>query len=358
DEDGVTRVVSEPVLRELTTRAYFWRRAWLFEDLGGARVSPGASPGSIVLDIRGGYPLTLLFSGDGKRLEEARAPRMLFRFAAPDRYRDLSDPARPLEVEIAWTGLPTALLPDATVGGGSARFAPSDGAAYAFEGGRVLLNVTIDGQPVRLRLDAAADGPLRVSPALAGRLRRTFAPDALGRQVAKGFSLTAGGVRFESLAGVRDDRLPGEQAEAGAPFFRDTVVEVDPKAGRMRFHDPETWAPPENLLRFLIDDDQNRPAAILSRGGETLRLRFPTEAEPELLLSPGAAERVGLGDSGIADGLRWGGVSLPPMRFARAADRFDADWGDHGALGWQFLLRQRSFIHMPRRWLYLDARLQ
>jgi hypothetical protein len=149
---------------------------------------------------------------------------MLFRFAAPDRYRDLSDPARPLEVEIAWTGLPTALLPDATVGGGSARFAPSDGAGYAFEGGRVLLNVTIDGQPVRLRLDAAADGPLRVSPALAGRLRRTFAPDALGRQVAKGFSLTAGGVRFESLAAVRDDRLPGEQAEAGAPFSRDTVV--------------------------------------------------------------------------------------------------------------------------------------
>ena len=33
DEDGVTRVVSEPVLAELITRSYFWRRAYLFEDL-------------------------------------------------------------------------------------------------------------------------------------------------------------------------------------------------------------------------------------------------------------------------------------------------------------------------------------
>jgi len=27
DEDGVTRVASEPILRELTARTYFWRRA-------------------------------------------------------------------------------------------------------------------------------------------------------------------------------------------------------------------------------------------------------------------------------------------------------------------------------------------
>ena len=43
DGDGVTRVASEPVLRELTTRSYFWRRAWLFEDREKAllRLGPG-----------------------------------------------------------------------------------------------------------------------------------------------------------------------------------------------------------------------------------------------------------------------------------------------------------------------------
>ena len=38
DQDGVTRVVSDPVLQELTTRSYFWRRAWLFEDREDARM--------------------------------------------------------------------------------------------------------------------------------------------------------------------------------------------------------------------------------------------------------------------------------------------------------------------------------
>jgi hypothetical protein len=357
DEDGVTRVVSEPILKELTTRAYFWRRSWLFESLGGARISPGADGRSVVLEIRGGNPLTLVFTGDGRRLEEARSPRMRLLFTAAESYRDLSDPARPLEVDIEWIGLPTALLPDATVGGGSARFSASPGARYAAEGGRVLLESTIGELPVRLRLEADGDRLLRVSPRLAERLDLTFRQDASGRWVTRGAALAAGGVRFADLAVARDERLTGEEAEAGAPFFRETVVEIDPAAGMMRFHDPETWAPPENLVRVLIDDDGDRPAAIFTRGGETLRLLFPTAIEPELLLAPMAADRVGLGSSGQADGLRWGALRMPPMLFARAADRFDPEWGNHGALGWPVLLRQRTYIHMPRRWLYLDARL-
>ena len=39
DEDGYTRVVSEPVLAELQARSYFWRRGWLFQDRERARLS-------------------------------------------------------------------------------------------------------------------------------------------------------------------------------------------------------------------------------------------------------------------------------------------------------------------------------
>ena len=42
------------------------------------------------------------------------------------------------------------------------------------------------------------------------------------------------------------------------------------------------------------------------------------------------------------------------MRYG-PAEQFDADWGEDGALGWPALLRQRAYIHMPTRWLYLDA---
>jgi hypothetical protein len=44
DEDGVTRVVSEPVLSELTTRSYFFRRAYLFDD--ARRTTPGSRSSS------------------------------------------------------------------------------------------------------------------------------------------------------------------------------------------------------------------------------------------------------------------------------------------------------------------------
>jgi hypothetical protein len=280
---------------------------------------------------------------------------MRLQFSAPGRYRDLSDPAHPLEVEIAWSGLPTALLPDATVGGATASFSSSPGARFTSEPRGLFLDATVGGRATRLRLDAGGSRVLRVSPRLGARLGLSFAPDAFGRRVAKGAAVVAGGASFPSLAVELGEELPGEEAEAGAPFFRETVVEIDPAGGVLRFHDPETWAPPENLVRVLIDDDEDRPAAIFTRGGETLRLLFPTAIEPELLLSPEAADRAGLAGSGVADGLRWGALRLPPMRYARDPNRFDAAWGDHGALGWPTLLRQRTYIHMPRRWLYLDA---
>jgi hypothetical protein len=358
DEDGITRVVSEPVLKELTTRAYFWRRSWLFADLGGARVASGdAREGrAVVLEIRGGNPLTLFFSGDGRRLLEARSDRMRFSYSSPTRYRDASDPERTFEVEISWSGLPTTPLPDATVGGGSARFTASEGAPFVAEPRGVLFDAEIGGRPARVLLDGRASGLLRLSPAFAERLGLSFREDAFARRVAGPVTLTAGGASFGALHVELAPELRGEDAVAGAPLFREAVVELDPASSRLRLHDPETWVPPENLLRIVIDDDQNVPAAILTRGGETLRLLFPTAVEPGLVLAPESASRVGLPGSGLADGLRWGPMRLAPLPFRTARDTFDAGWGEDGALGWQSLLAYRAWVHMPRRWLYLGIK--
>ena len=87
DGDGVTRVASEPVLRDLLTRSYFWRRAWLFRDREKAllRLGPAQDDAvSVRLDVLGGNTLTLSFSGKDGRLLSARAPRFHLEFQSPD----------------------------------------------------------------------------------------------------------------------------------------------------------------------------------------------------------------------------------------------------------------------------------
>ena len=174
DGDGVTRVASEPVLRDLLTRSYFWRRAWLFRDREKAllRLGPAQDDAvSIRLDVLGGNTLTLSFSGKDGRLLSARAPRFHLEFQSPERFRDLSDGNRPVEGEIVWTGLPTGRMPSPEVGGGRARFAqPSTQLPYTRAGGALVVDARISGVAVRLAIDAAADGPIVLSP----RSRRGF----------------------------------------------------------------------------------------------------------------------------------------------------------------------------------------
>src|SRR5262249_46867022 len=96
DPDGVTRVVSDPVLRELTTRSYFWRRAGLFHGREGARVRLGAATGeevSVSLQPSGGNPLLLTFSARDGRLRSVRSPRFDLEFSSATRFEDRSDPA-------------------------------------------------------------------------------------------------------------------------------------------------------------------------------------------------------------------------------------------------------------------------
>src|SRR5512132_2450454 len=119
DEDGVTRVASEPVLRELLARFYFWRRAWLFRDHDRARLSLGPADTSTVsvrLEPRGANPISLLFSRRDGRLTAVRSPRFDLDFATGRAFREDPGHRPPVRAEIAWIGLPTDRLADAAIG--------------------------------------------------------------------------------------------------------------------------------------------------------------------------------------------------------------------------------------------------
>jgi hypothetical protein len=362
DEDGVTRVASEPVLRELVTRFYFWRRAFLFQDHDKERPALGPADeatASVRFGLYWGNTLQLVFSRRDGRLVGVRSPGFRFDYDSPTHFQDTSDPNAPVETDIAWVGLPTGPLEDISAGGGRARFkGPFAELPLEIAGGGPVVPATIGGVPVRLRVDASASGPVWVSADLAKKTGLPFSADAFGREVAGPAELAFDGLVFPSvhLERARGD-LAGADAAAGGPLFRETVVECDPAAGRLRLHDTAVWAPPEGYQRFIIDDDGNRPVAPLRRGAKEFRVVLGT-ADPAggIVLAPEAARRLGFtGNEPAARDLGWANHAFPavPVRIGTAPRA--PDWGDDGTLSWQPLLDYRTFIDMPRRWIYLGS---
>jgi hypothetical protein len=218
----------------------------------------------------------------------------------------------------------------------------------------VAVDGRLAGQPARIAIDADADGPLRVRSGLASRLNVAFANDVLGRRAGRGGPLEIGTLSYPSLLFEVSDEVPeGADVRTGAVFFRETVVEFDPANARVRFHDPARWTAPPGFYRGLLDDDGNRPVAVLRQGKGTLRLRAGTAAGPVVLLAPESARRMELTAAGAtATELRWGTASSPPSPVA-VGQGFDPEWGDDGAIGYDILLRFHTFLDMPRRWGYL-----
>jgi hypothetical protein len=358
DQDGVARVVSDPVLRELRTRSYFWRRAWLFTDHEGAWLELGpADAATVSLDLtpEGGNTLRLTFSRTDGRLLSARSPRFDLEFSSAAAFRDVSDPAAPFAAEVAWVGLPTGPIAEASAGGARARFEASDGVSLESRAGSVSVPATLSGRPIRLAVDGTQDGPVAVSPSLAASLPVTFSPDVFGRSVAPGATLSVAGVTWPSLWIRRGEALPpGADAVAGGCLFREAVVELDLLARRLRLHDPVSFAPPEGYFRTPIDDDGNRPVAVLNRGKKDLRLTLASDTgEVALMLAQASARRAGYGDA-TAAGLAWGPVVLPELPIVISGHGFFPDWGDDGRLGFPLLSRFHAFVHMPQRWIYIQ----
>jgi hypothetical protein len=359
DGDGVTRVVSDEVLRELKTRSYFFRHAWLFADRENAWLELGpADAEKVSLDLtpEGGNRLRLTFSRADGRLLSASAPRLAFDFqTTPTAWTDRSNPDAPVQVSLAWAGLPTGPIPNVTVGGERA-VVPDAPPGIRFErrSGALLAPASISGRPVRFAIDAAESGPVAISPALAEALGLRFETDVWGRRLASGAALEIGGAKWPSLWVRRDDALPADtDARAGAPLYRETVLEIDPAAGVLRVHDPGRFAPPEGFYRAVIDDDGDLPVAILSRGKTNLRLAAGSDTgSAALRVAAASAARAGV-EAGEAHGFAWGPVRLPDMPADVTAHGFFPDWGDDGLLGYPLLLRFHAIVDMPRRWIYL-----
>jgi hypothetical protein len=357
DEDGITRVVSEPVLAELITRSYFWRRAYLFEDRERAKLSLGPTDDrtvSVVLRPRGGNELRLVFDRRSDALRRVVSPRFELAFESPASFRDLS--RRDVAGEITFTGLPTRRLPDPVVGGWRGRFGEPAAKAEIFEKGEVIsIPATISGVPARLAIDADIDGPLRLSPALAGKAGLAGRRDVFGRRLAGAATLQIGSFAMTPLTvEIAEPGGAGIDAVAGGTLYRETVVEIDPASRLLRLHDPDRFVPPEGFGRNLLDDDGNRPAAILFRSGRRLRLRAGTPEPAPLALAAAVARKLGLETTeATLPGLVWGTLRLPPVPVRVEPSGFDPDWGDHGAIGISMLWRFHAFLDMPHRWIYL-----
>jgi hypothetical protein len=285
----------------------------------------------------------------------ARSPRFALEFTSTTAFRDVSDPATPVAGEVSWIGLPTGPFPEASAGGGRARFDASEGVPLERRAGSVLVPATLAGRSIRLAIDGSEDGPLAVSPTLAASLPVAFSPDVFGRSVAPGASLSVAGASWPSLWIQRAEAVPaGADAVAGGCLFREAVVELDLGAGRLRLHDSASFSPPESFFRIAIDDDGDRPVAVLNRAKNDLRLTLASDTgEAALLLAQVSARRAGYAGA-AAKGLAWGAVVLPELPIAISSHGFFPDWGDDGRLGFPLLARFHAFIHMPQRWIYVQ----
>jgi hypothetical protein len=355
DEDGVTRVGSEPMLAELTTRSYFWRRAFLFDDRERAKLSLGsADDATVSIELRplGGNPLRLAFDRRTSALKSVASPRFRLEFDGPGSYRDLS--RLPVRGDISWSGLPTRRLPDSEAGGWRGTFSqPAAEAKLTQSEGGISIPARVSGVEARLSVDASAAGPLRLSTELARRAGLTGRRDVFGRMLAAGATLEIAELTMPSLCvEIADPEAAGIDAVAGGVLYRETVVEIDPGARRLRLHDPARWVVPEAFGRSPLDDDGDLPVAILSRSGRRVRLQAGTPS-PSALLLP-TLEEGGLGSAAVPlEGLVWGSARLPPLPVRREASRFDPAWGDDGAIGYPLLLKFHVVADMPHRWIYL-----
>jgi hypothetical protein len=357
DEDGVTRVGSEPMLRELVTRSYFWRRAYLFNDRGGAKLRLGPADdrtASVDLHPFGGNPLRLRFRASDGGLEAVESPRFQLEFTAPRSLRDASRPGAPIAAEIRWIGLPTGTLADEQAGGGRAEFRPSPGVPAEVTSRGPLFRAKVSGLDTQMRLDGGIDGPLRLPAELADQAGLRFERDVFGREIARGARLEIPGLTFPSITVQRVTSPPDTAAEVGGQVFRETVVEHDPGARLLRFHDPDEWVAPENLIRILVDDDGNRPVATLSRSAEDVRVTLGGDTGgPALLLAAESARRAGITSPRLMEGFRWGVLQLPPMGVGLDPQGFSPGWGDDGKMSWEPLRRFHFYLDMPHRWIYL-----
>ena len=361
DEDGVTRVASEPILRELVARSYFWRRAWLFAERERARLSLGpatAASVSVSLQPFGSNPILLSFSRRDGSLTVVRSPGFELEFSAPGSFREVSGRRPAARADVVWAGLPTERIPDAAVGGERGRFEPSAPAVRIERtpDAGISFPARLNGVDLRLALDARADGPVRISSEKAKAMKLSTAPDVFGRSIAAGATLEVGGFSRPGLHVEVVAVSKPVDGVVGGSLFRETVVEIDPRSGSLRLHDPAQWVFPAGLNRMLVDDDANRPVATLRRKAGEMRLLVGSPlGSADLSIARASAARLEIPLPGTLTGVRWGALALSPVTAVEERAGALPDWGEDGRIGLGFLLKFHVYVDMPHRWIYLRA---
>ena len=334
DQDGVTRVVSDQVLRELTTRSYFWRRAWLFEererawlDLGPARTR---RPSRSSLRPEGGNPLTLTFSRARRPAPRgalaAVRPRVHVAPGLPRRLR--SAPTRST-ARSPGSACRRARSPRRTSAAASARFgaAAADGAPFERRSGALI----VPGDRLGGSRSASRSTPPRTArsscrPSSRRRLGLVFAPDVFGRFVAPGASLEVAGVVVPVAVGpaiARAAARRGRRDRRRLPLPRGGR-RVRP-GGRPRCASTTRRRGPRRRATsaIVIDDDDDRPVAILNRGkSEAARWRpAATRARPRSSWPRRAPSAKGWRARTRPTGFTWGLIHLPPLPIDDRAGR-------------------------------------
>ena len=212
--------------------------------------------------------------------------------------------------------LPTEGLEDVAPGGWSGTWSPGPSTEAPLLAARpevAAVRASVAGRDWSLAIDGEADGPVRLKRSLAETLPLFWTNDVFGRRLARGARLAIGAWSEPSICVEASDAIPeGADAAAGAALFREAIVEYDRAGGRLRVHDPEKWVRPEGYYRAVLDDDGNRPVAILNHRKEILRLLAGAPGRESIAVSPLSAERAGLPDGGAATGTALGPFLLPP----------------------------------------------
>ena len=267
---------SEPVLRELLTRSYFWRRAWLFAGPRAGAPVPRAGGRRLGLGPAGAprarIPLLLSFSRRDGRLIAVRSPRFDLDFASDRSFREASGGRPPVRGEIAWSGPADASgSPTPRSGGGCGRF-DSRRRRPSPSSGRPDGGISFPARRQRRRGPARARRRRPTDPS--GDLR----PEG-GKRSGSPSRGTSTAARSPPARRSRSaaSRVPESTSRSGQraggvgrrrrrdPLSRGRRRARSGSAGRLGLHDPARWVAPAGFNRILVDDDGNRPVTTLRR---------------------------------------------------------------------------------------------
>ena len=256
--------------------------------------------------------------------------------------------------------------------------------------GRADVGFILDtGAPVTVLLDGKRTAALGLDSSKARRLGPEDNPAAPIGDIQGGFHLDFGGVQLARLTAVvvPEATMPCRErfdeiafgGVIGADLFRRFVVEIDPKAARIRLHEPATWRAGPGLASLPLtfrDGHPFVPATVRLAGGARIAtpLNVDTGMNRALTLVAGEDSAFAMPAEGpvrkscFVNGTREeregpavqvevGGVTLPVERPIYSSHRNPVSDGRSGTLGAAAFHGRRIAIDYPGRRIFMEVTL-